>query len=87
MSTKSTIKRKEHSEYEPGYHLYDDVLDSFDQDREPPVYLQLDRVQVELATLGCSGASVTVALPRKIARELGLLPAITDENDVQKNTT
>lgn len=87
MSTKCTLKWKEHSECEPGYHLYDDVLDGFDENQEPPVYLRLDGVQVELATLGRGGVSVTVALPRMIARELGLLPAVSNENDVKQNTT
>ena len=71
MSTKSSIKWKEQTAGGPGYHLYDDVLD-FEED--PPVYLRLDGVQVELETTGDSGASVTVVLPRAIARELGLLP-------------
>ena len=74
MSTKCSIKWKEHTEAGPGYHLYDDCLDSFnDGDQEPPVYLRMDGVQVELVTLGDAGASVTVTIPRAIARELGLL--------------
>jgi hypothetical protein len=71
MSTKSSIKRKEHTSDSAGFHLYDEVLDFED---DPPIYLRLDGVQVELATLGDGGASVTLALPRAIARELGLLP-------------
>ena len=71
MSTKSSIKWKEHTAEGPGYHLYDDVLD-FEED--PPVYLRLDGVQIELVTLGDAGASVTITLPRAIARELGLVP-------------
>ena len=70
MSTRSSIKWKEQTEDGPGYHLYDDVLD-FDDD--PPVYLRLDGVHVELET-GEDGASLTVTLPRSIARELGLVP-------------
>jgi hypothetical protein len=70
MSTRSSIKWKEHTADSPGYHLYDDVLDFED---DPPVYLRLDGVHVELET-GEDGASVTVTLPRSIARELGLVP-------------
>ena len=70
MSTRSSIKWKEHTKDSPGYHLYNDVLDSED---DPPVYLRLVGVQVELETIGESGASVMVTLPREIARELGLV--------------
>ncbi len=74
MSTKSSIKWKEHTEDGPGYHLYDDFLDRFNDDTEPPVYLRLDGVHVELMTFtDVAGASVTVRLPRAMARELGLL--------------
>jgi len=70
VSTKSSIKWKDHTEDGPGYHLYDDVLDFED---DPPVYLRLDGVQVEMETCD-GGASVTITLPRSIARDLGLLP-------------
>jgi hypothetical protein len=74
MSTKSSIKWKEWSVKSPGYHLYDDVMDQYsvEEGEEPPVYLQLDGVPAELYTLE-SGVSVTVTIPRAIARELGLL--------------
>lgn len=72
MSTKSSIKHKAMTDESPGYHLYDDVMDQYRDDGEPPVYLRLDGVPVELYTLGV-GASVTVTIPRAIARELGLL--------------
>jgi len=71
MSTKQSIKWKDQTTAYPGYHLYEDVLD-FETD--PPVYLRLDGVHVELETCGESGAAVTVTLPRSIARELGLMP-------------
>ena len=74
MSTKCSIKWKDHTEEGPGYHLYDDCLDDFDDSQEPPVYLRLDGVHVELMTLGDAGASVTVTIPRAVARDLGLLP-------------
>ncbi len=71
MSTKSSIKWKDATDETPGYHLYTDVMDSY-EDGDPPVYLRLDGVPVELHTLA-AGASVTITLPRSIARELGLL--------------
>ncbi len=71
MSTKSSIKWKDHTTDSPGFHLYSDVMDFED---DPPVYLRLDGVQVEMETLCDGGASVTVTLPGVIARELGLLP-------------
>lgn len=70
MSTKSSIKWKEQTDA-PGYHLYDDVMDYQD---DPPIYLRLDGVHVELHTQNEPGASVTVTIPRATARELGLLP-------------
>ena len=71
MSTKSSIKWKEQTADAAGYHLYDDVMDQFEKG-EPPVYLRLDGVAVELCTQTI-GVSVTVTIPRAIARELGLL--------------
>ena len=71
MSTKSSIKWKNRDDGRPGYHLYTDVLDSFDTD-EPPVYLELNGVDVEVQTLE-NGAHVTVTIPDSIAKELGLL--------------
>jgi hypothetical protein len=77
MSTKASIKSCVRTDQQPGFHLYDDVLDDFgarDGAPEPPVYLRLDGVSVQLETLNSGGASVTVAIPREMARELGLLP-------------
>ena len=70
MSTKSSIKWKDQTADAPGFHLYEDVTD-FEPD--PPVYLRLDGVQVDLETSGENGASVTVVIPRATAKELGLL--------------
>lgn len=81
MGTKSSIKWRDHTKEHPGFHLYDDVLDAFGAEEgasEPPVYLRLDGVQVQLETLGKHGASVTVTVPREMARELGLLPLVND---------
>lgn len=82
MSTKATIKWREQTAELPGFHLYDDVLDEFagKEDREPPVYLRLDGVEVSLQTLSGGGASLTVSLPRSTARELGLLPTVGDSS-------
>jgi len=77
MSTKSSIKWRDHTETQPGFELYDDVLDTFcaqDGDPEPPVYLCLKGLQIQLETLHAGGASVTVTIPREMARALGLLP-------------
>ena len=77
MSTKVTIKSRTKTSSHPGFHLYDDALDSFaraNTSHEPPVYLRLDGVAVQLETMDSGGASVTVRLPRELARELGLLP-------------
>lgn len=78
MSTKCSLKWKEKTEEAPGYHLYEDALDSFDgeSENESPVYLRLDGVHLELVTMSGGGASVTAAIPRSIARELGLLPPL-----------
>lgn len=78
MSTKVTIKSRARTGTRPGFHLYDDVLDSFGDkagEAEPPVYLRLDGVSVQLETLATGGATLTIALPRKLAQELGLLPS------------
>ena len=71
MSTKCSIKWKNRDDGRPGYHLYTDVLDSYNTD-DPPVYLELNGVDVEVQTLE-NGAHVTVTIPGSIAKELGLL--------------
>lgn len=61
----------------PGVHLWEDAMDTLDDStpEDSPVYLQLERVEVKaLATLK-QGASLTVALPRALARQMGLLPS------------
>ena len=76
MSTKVTVKWRAQSASQSGFQLYEDVLDSLgdDVDRDgAPVYLRLDGVALDLHTLDGGGASVTVVLPRELARELGLL--------------
>ena len=77
MSTKVSIKWRDHTDARPGFHLYEDALDYFVDETgevEPPVYLRLDGVGVQLETLAAGGATLTVALPRELAQELGLLP-------------
>jgi hypothetical protein len=77
VSTKVTIKWRTQVDKQPGFHLYDDFSDPFEteDDGELPVYLRLDGVAATLQPLDSGGATVTVALPRCVARELGLLPA------------
>ena len=80
MSTKVSIKWREGTSTQPGFHLYDDCMDSVgvdDGESEPPVYLRLDGAAVELQTLATAGAAVTIVFPRDLARELGLLPQRT----------
>jgi len=78
MSSKVSIKFREQTDSSPGFHLCEDAFDEFTREgtEEPPVYLQLDGVEVELETLKPGGASVTVKIPRDVARELGLVPPI-----------
>ncbi|MGC3962665.1 MAG: hypothetical protein QM803_04880 [Rhodocyclaceae bacterium] len=83
MSSKTSIKWRDRALDQPGFDLYEDVLDglivkdgviSEDDSREPPVYLRLEGVQVQLETLDGPGVSLTVKMPRETARALGLLP-------------
>lgn len=77
MSTKVSIKLRDRTDAQPGFHLYEDALDTLGNaigDAEPPVYLRLDGVGVQLETLAAGSATVTIALPRELAKELGLLP-------------
>jgi len=74
MSTKTSIKWRKQTDAAPGFHLYEDCLDVADDGQETPVYLRLDGVPAELETQR-DGATVTVAIPREMARALGLLPA------------
>ena len=74
MSTKATIRCRARSAGLPGVHLYDDVLDSLGVDNgRSPVYLCLEGVEITLRTLEGGGASITVTLPREVARDLGVL--------------
>lgn len=76
MSTKVTMSWRAKTESQPGFHLYEDVMDSFGENadrHDAPVYLRLDGVAMDLRTLKGGGACVTVVLPRELARELGLL--------------
>ena len=72
MSTKCSLKWKEQTTDSPGYHIYEDALDDA-SDGEQPVFLRLDGVELCMKTLAGGIVSVTVSLPRAIARELGLL--------------
>lgn len=72
MST--LVTRKHGTAGKVTFHLADDVLDEIADNPDPPVHLRIDGVSVELRTLADGGASVTLVLPREVARQLGLLP-------------
>ncbi|MDC8773342.1 hypothetical protein PRZ03_17300 [Paucibacter sp. hw8] len=88
MSAKETIKYRHQSAGQPGFHLYNDLLDGFcsDDKCESPVYLCLDGVAATLQTMDSGGASVAVVLPRGVARELGLLPTETGTSSAADST-
>jgi hypothetical protein len=73
MSTKSSIKYRERTTEDPGFHLYDNCFDRMEFAEDAPVYLCLEGVAVELLMQDAS-ATVTIRIPRKTARALGLLP-------------
>lgn len=72
MSTKCSIKWNNPGDT-TGYHLYTDVIDSFEHGDEQPIYLELVGVEANMYTVAGRGAVVTVTIPKKIALELGLL--------------
>lgn len=82
MSTKATLKSRLQVDGQPGFHLYDDVVAEMASEpaenggtaTNPPVYLTMESVEVELRTLPSGGAAVTLTIPRDMARELGLVP-------------
>jgi hypothetical protein len=77
MSTKFTLKSQHRDGNEPSFHLYHDVFEEWACEAdgsEPPVYLCLEGVEVELQTVRQGGATVTVKIPRATARALGLVP-------------
>ena len=89
MSTKVTLKWRPQTESQPGFHLYEDVMDYFGDDGardDAPVYLQLDRAALDLRTLEGGGAWVTVVFPRELAVELGLLPISSRAGPSQGST-
>lgn len=70
MSTKATIK------YGENYHLFDDLLDCMDGENTP-VYLTIHNVEsLEIIKRG-KVISLTISIPRNLAREIGILPSIT----------
>lgn len=77
MSSKCSIKFRS-AEGRPGFHLYEDGFDLGPGAAEPPVYLHLDGVSVQLETKSCGGVSITAEIPREMARALGLLPVVDE---------
>ena len=75
MSTKVTLRTCPRTSTQPGFHLYEDCLDSLgdDTDAKGPVYLELEGVNAELRTLPTGGAAVLLTLPRELAQALGLV--------------
>ncbi|HKR40306.1 MAG TPA: hypothetical protein VJU59_11615 [Paraburkholderia sp.] len=76
MSTKITIQFQEKYGAQPGWHLYEEMLDPDDF-----VYLELDGVQLDLNVFGRGGSpigappsTVLLRLPTATARQLGLMP-------------
>lgn len=77
MSTKSSIKHREWTAEQPGFHLYDDMLDEMATGapyEDTPVYLRLDGIAICDLDASVDGVTVTVVLRREMARALGLLP-------------
>lgn len=73
MSSKVALSWQERTENTPGFHVYEDVLDTFgDEDAIAPVYLTLDGVELEMFTSN-GKACVTITLPRDTAIKLGLV--------------
>jgi hypothetical protein len=72
MSTKRSIKWREQTASKPGFHLWDDYIETMVDDDAAPVYLRVEGVSVALTTQG-AGVTVTVEMPREMALELGLL--------------
>ncbi len=68
MSTRSTIKHSR-PDGAPGYHTF---IDLFDHGDDQPFHLELFGVEADLSTSG----NLHVVIPRAMARELGLLPAV-----------
>ncbi len=67
MSTKFTVKSQHRDGDEPGFHLYHDVLEEMACEAdgsEPPLYLRLEGVEVELQTVREGGVTVGQDSPR-----------------------
>jgi hypothetical protein len=89
MSSKVTMKWRARTGHQPGFQLYEDVMNSLGDDGgrdDAPVYLCLDGVALDLLTLEGGGACVTVVLPRELARELGLLQPPPGAGPSQEST-
>lgn len=72
MSTRNSIKWREQTGDEPGFHLFEDC-DVMASGADAPVYLSLMGVLLLELAPDAIGASVTVEIPRDMARAMGLL--------------
>ena len=73
MSTRCSIKWRDQEPETPGFHLWEDAFERLDKGDDAPVYLRLDGVQIHELETQFAGASVTVQLPREMAKALGLV--------------
>jgi hypothetical protein len=69
------------------FHLSDDVLDELLGIEDPPVYLRIDGVHAEMQTMAAGGASVSLVLPRALARQMGLFLDLDPPGAVKKGET
>jgi hypothetical protein len=67
MSTKATIKYRDTTTNQNGYHLYYDLAEDDDI-----VFLEVENTRVELHANG-KFAIATIGIPREMAQELGLV--------------
>lgn len=78
MSTRVPFAQRPREAGKAGFCLYEDVLDEMAAENggpEAPVYMKLEGVRVLVeTTMDACGATLTMTLPRELARELGLVP-------------
>lgn len=72
MSTRNSIKWRDETADQPGFHLFEDC-DVMASGADAPVYLRLTGVQIHEWATDAAGASITVEIPRDMAEAMGLL--------------